>query len=522
MKKIIKILIIGIIVFYGCTDLKEEILDETTGEENLVYENLYALVAPTYNSFAQLYFIRQVWGIQQVTTDEQMIPTRGTDWFDGGIWQMHYLHTWIPQHEHINLCWNALAEGIARANYSLLLLDEFEETDEVKYFRAELNFLKCMYMYYYMDIFGKVPFREYTEQNFGKNPKVFNRNQAFHYIVRKINEIKPSLGDKPDIPYGRPNKDAATMFLAKLYLNKEVYTGESAYDSCLIYVNEILSSGRYSIADDYFGIFSPDNWENYSDNDEAILVSVVGDEEDMDNTANWHEGFQLTFHYNQRFGQNYAGGYNGICSQKEYLEKIIAHTDTSTDVRWRDDRIYDLTAIYCGFNYGQQYDNTGKRLYERGNVNPLIFTFEAPLYTSTESNGVRIMKYWLRLPAVVSARVPNDFVVWRYSDCVLMQAECNLRLGNPTDALNAVNSLREKRHAPLLSSIDLDGLLTERGIELYTEAHRRQDMIRFGTFLDPKADKPYASPETRLLCPIPQDAIDAIADESILSQNPGY
>ncbi len=522
MKNIIKILIIGIIVFYGCTDLKEEILDETTGEENLVYENLYALVAPTYNSFAQLYFIRQVWGIQQVTTDEQMIPTRGTDWFDGGIWQMHYLHTWIPQHEHINLCWNALAEGIARANYSLLLLDEFEETDDVKYFRAELNFLKCLYMYYYMDIFGKVPFREYTEQNFGKNPKVFTRDQAFHYIVRKINEIKPSLGDKYVVPYGRPNKDAATMFLAKLYLNKEVYTGEPAYDSCLIYVNEILNSGRYSIADDYFGIFSPDNWENYSDNDEAILVSVVGDEEDMDNTANWHEGFQLTFHYNQRFGQNYAGGYNGICSQKEYLEKIIAHTDTSTDVRWRDDRIYDLTAIYCGFNYGQQYDNTGKRLYERGNVNPLIFTFEAPLYTSTESNGVRIMKYWLRLPAVVSARVPNDFVVWRYSDCVLMQAECNLRLGNPTDALNAVNSLREKRHAPLLSSIDLDGLLTERGIELYTEAHRRQDMIRFGTFLDPKADKPYASPETRLLCPIPQDAIDAIADESILTQNPGY
>ncbi len=522
MKNIFKILLIGLTVFYGCTDLEEEILDETTGEENLVYENLYALVAPTYNSFAQLYFIRQVFGIQEVTTDELMIPTRGTDWFDGGIWQMHYLHTWLPQHEHIVMCWNALAEGMARANYSLLLLDEFEDTEEVKCFRAELNFLKCLYMYYYMDIYGKVPFREYTEENFGKNPQVFNRKQAFNYIVKKINEIKPSMGDKGVLPYGRPNKDAATMFLAKLYLNKEVYTGEAAYDSCLIYVNEILNSGRYAIADDYFQIFGPDNDQNYSNNDEVILATVLNDEEDMDNTASWHEVFQLSFHYNQRFGQGYAGGYNGICSQKEYLEKIIAHTDTATDVRWRDDRIYDLTAIYCGFNYGQQYDINGRRLYERDQVNPLIFTFEAPLYTSSESNGVRIMKYWLKLPTVQSARCPNDFVVWRYSDALLMQAECNLRQGNANDALTAVNTLRAKRNAPLLSSIDLDGLLTERAIELYTEGHRRQDMIRFGTFLDPKADKPDVDPESRLVCPIPQDAIDAIADENILSQNPGY
>ncbi len=522
MKKIIIILFIGITVFYGCTDLKEEILDETTGEENLVYENLDALVAPTYNSFAQLYFMRQVLGIQEVTTDEWMIPTRGTDWFDGGIWQMHYLHTWIPQHEHIVMCWNALAEGMARANYSLLLLDDFEETADVKYFRAELNFLKCLYMYYYMDIYGQVPFREYTEYNFGKNPQVLNRKQAFHYIVKKINEIMPQLGAKYDVPYGRPNKDAATMFLAKLYLNKEVYTGEAAYDSCLIYVNQILNSGRYAIADDYFQIFGPDNDQNYTNNDEAILVTVLNDEEDMDNTASWHEVFQLSFHYGQRFGQGYAGGYNGLCSQKAYLEKIIAHTDTATDVRWRDDRIYDLTAIYVGFNYGQQYDINGKKLTERTGGVPLIFTFEAPLYTSTESNGVRIMKYWLKLPTEQSARCPNDFVVWRYSDCLLMQAECNLRLGNATEALSAVNTLREKRNAPLLSSVDLPSLLTERAIELYTEGHRRQDMVRFGTFLDPKEDKPYTSSETRLLCPIPQDAIDAIADKSILSQNPGY
>ena len=63
-------------------------------------------------------------------------------------------------------------------------------------------------------------------------------------------------------------------------------------------------------------------------------------------------------------------------------------------------------------------------------------------------------------------------------------------------------------------------ILGERGRELYWEGHRRQDQIRFGTFLGPKTNKPDYSPETAILLPIPQDAIDGL--QGILTQNPGY
>jgi hypothetical protein len=512
--------LLGVVFLPACTDLEEQIIDEGTGGEFLTEENLYNLVAPSYNTFTRLWYRERVWGFQEATTDECMYPTRGTDWYDGGVWQDDFLHQWTPEHRDVVAVWNELSTGIARANYSLTLLDEFEETKDVKLFKAELRFNRAFFMYCYMDLYGKVPYRDYTETNFATNPKVFDRIQAFNFLTREIKEILPQLGDKYDVPYGRPNKDGARMFLAKLYLNKEVYTGAAAYDSCLTYVNEIINSGRYGIDTDYFNIFSFTNDENYSNNDEAILVAVLDDSENMgkDDNVIW---VQHTFHYSQ----NYAGYncWNGCIAPQDYLENNwFAHTDTSADVRWKDDRVYSESALYLGFNYGQQYGPAGNILTERDLLTPLFFTWDCPLDGATESQGVRVLKYIPKIPPINPSRTDNDYVVWRIADAYLMRAECNFRLGNSNDALQDINDLRAIRNAPSLSSVDLDAILTERALELYWEGHRRIDLIRFGKFLDSRINKPEVSHETKLILPIPQNAIDAIDDPDLLKQNPGY
>ena len=103
-----------------------------------------------------------------------------------------------------------------------------------------------------------------------------------------------------------------------------------------------------------------------------------------------------------------------------------------------------------------------------------------------------------------------------------MRAECNYRNGNTGVALQDIRDLRALRNAPDISSVDLDVILAERALELYWEGHRRQDLIRFGKFLDSRINKPDVSPQTRLILPIPQTAIDAIDDSNLLPQNPGY
>ena len=92
-----------------------------------------------------------------------------------------------------------------------------------------------------------------------------------------------------------------------------------------------------------------------------------------------------------------------------------------------------------------------------------------------------------------------------------MKAEAILRGGKATssvygsNALDLVNSIRThpSRGATPLTSIDFNQLLDERGRELWLECWRRQDMIRFGTFLKPFQENENPSDPCRVVFPIP-------------------
>jgi hypothetical protein len=99
-----------------------------------------------------------------------------------------------------------------------------------------------------------------------------------------------------------------------------------------------------------------------------------------------------------------------------------------------------------------------------------------------------------------------------YTDLWLMAAEAKYRLGDNSGALTDINTLRELRNAPLLTSFTEKDLLNERGFELYWEGWRRQDQIRFGTFTNSWTAKE-ESESYREVFPIPPAALAA---------NPGY
>ena len=129
-----------------------------------------------------------------------------------------------------------------------------------------------------------------------------------------------------------------------------------------------------------------------------------------------------------------------------------------------------------------------------------------------------MIKYQPDILTSDQGRGENDFLIYRYSDALLMRAEARLRLGNNGGALSDINAVRTARGLNALSSLSLDELLDERSRELYWEGHRRQDLIRFGKFTEPWTNKDQTSPE-KIIFPIPQTAIDVNPN---LSQNPGY
>jgi hypothetical protein len=509
--------------------MDEDILDEITPSVIQSDTSLLAnVVAPPLGQLRNLWWRQRVWGFQEATSDEMFFPVRGTDWYDGGVWTQDYLHTWTPMHRDVIDTWNDLSTSLLACNIAYVNIGDPKPGEAQKFtdYRSQVVFLRAFYEYCMYDLYRTFPYRSPSESDYTKAPKIYKGTQGFNHIVTEMLNILPTMTERKKAIYGNPNKDAGLMLLAKLYLNKEVYTGVSGYDSCLLFLNQLINSGNYGLANNYFKIFSVDNDNNYlKPDDEAIFVSVMGDDQDYGNDDNV-QWVKTTFHYYQDLGSTFAP-WNGNCTTEGYLtSNWFNGTDTAKDARWADSSVYADMGIVLGFNYGQQYMAKTHEIIKDRNGNPLNFTFSVPLNGAKEYEGVRVLKYPPRVVPVNVARTPNDFIIWRYADALLMQAECIARTGgSPAEALAIVNQIRTKRNAPVVSASTADEVLNkiyiERGLELYWEGHRRQDMIRFGTFLQPKDSKPEVSPDRAVILPIPQSAITGTPG-GVLQQNPGY
>ena len=66
---------------------------------------------------------RGIYDLQTFGSDEAMLPTRGADWYDGGIWQHMYRHSWGSGHEIPKNAWLYLYKVITLCNHSLEVLD---------------------------------------------------------------------------------------------------------------------------------------------------------------------------------------------------------------------------------------------------------------------------------------------------------------------------------------------------------------------------------------------------------------
>src|SRR5690606_4281786 len=127
----------------------------------------------------------------------------------------------------------------------------------------------------------------------------------------------------------------------------------------------------------------------------------------------------------------------------------------------------------------------------------------------------------------------TDFPLFRLAEQYLIYAEAVLRGGTGgtnAQAIVYLNLLRERAYGNKtanLSSVSLDIIIDERGRELYWEAFRRTDLIRFGRYTNATYLWPFkggtaagrAVDDHRTLFPIP--AADLISNPNLV-QNKGY
>ncbi len=493
-------------VSVGCTNLElsetDSIFLPDTDEGFAGVAEPGAALDGLYNDIrGQLENQADFYALVEVSTDEALVPTRGTDWGDNGIWRTLHAHTWSPTHQYILAVWNNLNQNVFRA--SQIIDQRSNPTAEQK---AEAQFARAFSMFFVLDMWGVAPFRE-VDEGASVDPRVLSASEAYDFILQDLTEARNNLPVRgPSADNFRPTRAAANFLLAKLYLNGERYSGSANYAGVIEAVDAITADG-YALEDDYFNIFKED-----VDNETIWFVKAsVGN-------RIWNG-----LHYNQ-VAPGQPGGWNGFSTLAEFYDSFEGNPNSNyvgdaIDERrgWVPDASNagpDNLGIGYGFLIGQQYSVNGTPYTNRSGA-PLNFTKQMPgINGNPEESGVRVIKYH-----PVNGEFTSHEIVFRYADAHLMKAEAMLRSGG--DATAMVNELRALRNASTLGNVSEDNLLAERGRELYNEFWRRTDLIRFGKYTK---DWEFKNPESvgadyRNLYPIPANAL---LSNPNLVQNEGY
>ena len=325
---------------------------------------------------------------------------------------------------------------------------------------AEARALRALSYYHALDNFGNVPFADETSV-VGQTPQRITRAALYEWLEKELVDIieNSELAERAQTEYGRINKTAAKMILAKLYLNAKVYTGTAEWDQCAAVLKDIMDDGYSLHTTSAGGIYSPYQELFLADNDKRTDEIIFAIEQDGIDTQSYGVTNYLIFAFTggtmKPDDLGISSGWAGCRMTPEFYHKFTANDDRA--IFWTDGQTEDVTDM------GDFANGIGFQKYKN---------------ITSDGN-----------PGKAAGFVDTDFPVFRYADVLLMAAECALNgstvisLAEGTDYLNQV---RARAGLPDANGLDVNALLDERARELYLELWRRQDLIRYDYYTTDK------------------------------------
>lgn len=520
-------------VFYSCsleetpTDVLPE--DEAFRNPTLVY---LSTVAHLYNEIGGDGggrglggTDRGVYDLNTFTSDEGIIPTRGGDWYDGGIWQRLYTHKWNVKEDLIRNTWEYFYMVISKTNQSIDQLDRLMGLDPdnavLPIYKAEVRAVRAMFYYYLVDTYARVPLVTSSLTAIAE-VKQSKRSEVYAFVIKELEESMPYLStansSNEGSHYGRMTRPVAFFLMAKLALNAQVYNDDAwwlskdpngtaptftiggqqvnNWKAVQAYCDSITALG-YTLSTDFSANFIIKN-ETSTENIFVIPMDPLIYKARMMYLVR-------TLNYNHAAAFNLSG-WNGSSATPELIAAFTA--GGLEDPRWNKSFFTGAVTLPNGTPV------------MNGDV-PLVYVPEAIALdvsgkVEEKTAGARWKKYEIDPNALESGQlVNNDYVLFRYADVLLMKAEAKVRNGE--DGSAELAQVRSRVGAPARAAT-LDNILSERMLELSWEGFRRQDLIRFGKYNDLVKDRTVSDPYRKVF-PIPEDVLNL---NSNLTQNEGY
>ncbi len=353
--------------------------------------------------------------------------------------------------------WSASYLGISRANIVLSRIDGIDmDGTQREQLKAEALFLRSLYYYHLAVAFGNIPL-VLTETVSVDEGQDHQQVSAGTVYTQLVGDLSKAESTLPQ-SYGSADLGRATKGAAATLLAKVQLTmGDNGGAEASL--RRVLGYG-YSLVSDYANLWGVDNEHNSESIFEVEFEGGFGD-----------QGNSFTNQFHDDLAASVTGGLRNIPER-------------------------DLTEAY-----------------ETGDLR-----FAASVEGVTVDNEGWMLKYG-STNAFSEDDAPNNWVVFRYADVLLMLAEA---IGEGGEAYDLINQVRARAG---LADIDAstpgsfaEKLLQERRIELAFENHRWADLLRFGV-ADAVMSAQGKSPNGKLLFAIPQRELDLNAS---FVQNPGY
>ncbi|MBF1574659.1 MAG: RagB/SusD family nutrient uptake outer membrane protein [Prevotella salivae] len=457
--------------------------------------------------------------------------------------------------------WQNLYEGIARANGVLQNVDRCQMSDELKVqYKAEAKFMRALYYFTLMDFFGGVPIYDESVIVSESYSEMKNKRESIEnvraFILKDLKEAADKLPEAWDkANYGRATKYAALAQMGKVYLYAKDY--QHAKD-CF---QQVISSGKYALYDNYADLFKPGGDES------SEMIFAI---QNMGGVGTDH-GMPMCFYMGTR--ESFGSCWNNVMVSPHFVDTY----------EYKDGRPFDWDDWFPGIKTNNNIKiKTFRSTLEKGKVKAypeakakllqmyqerdprMNMTVILPYtrYTGWYANAIEDCEFVIA-PSIMSGKgyirvnqnyeiylwrkfvpegnmggginnradTPINFPLIRYADVLLMMAECQNELGNQTEAVALINQVRARKGVEMpainsgptyLNATTKDEVFSrirhERAVELAGEGWSFSDLKRWNMLetLNKREEKDitgkprYTRSVTKrdYLWPIPADEIE--------------